>query len=154
MYNNFSQKSKSSQNATRRVDMRNILGTSKRLHIRDRESGKSFLIDTGSDISLLLADSRLKLRPSDHKLYVANNSPINTYGEKRLSLDLGFKDNLVCNFCLTAVPYPILGADFLSYYVLNVDIKKKRLIDPTKNYDTTCEIKLSKITDVSVIDKA
>ena len=45
--------------------------SSKRLHVRDRDSGLVFLIDTGSDISLLPADKRtIKNQPNDLILFV------------------------------------------------------------------------------------
>ena len=48
--------------------------SSKRLHVRDRESGLVFLIDTGSDISLLPADKRtINNRPNDLILFAAND---------------------------------------------------------------------------------
>ena len=58
---------------------------SKRLHVRDHDSGLVFLIDTGPDISLLPADKRtMNYRPNDSILFATNDSRVLTYGTKRL----------------------------------------------------------------------
>ena len=62
---------------------------SKRLHIRDVSTGLVYLIDTGSDISLLPADSKtLKQKPNDLVLFAANDSRVPTYGEWNVTLNI------------------------------------------------------------------
>ena len=68
---------------------------SRLLHIQDRSSGCSFLIDTGAEVSLVPAS------PADHCAFVssthfaplvaANRKEIKTYGTHRLPLNLGNK---------------------------------------------------------------
>ncbi|XP_076278431.1 uncharacterized protein LOC143208168 [Lasioglossum baleicum] len=82
---------------------------SSRLHIRDRISGTSFLIDT------------------------ANDTTIDTFGESFRTLDLGLRRTINWNFCIAAVPRPIIGADLLKHYGLLVDIRSNRLIDSNTN---------------------
>lgn len=113
---------------------------SNRLHIRDRASGQLFLIDTGADISLLPANPNIRGNPSDVKLFAANDTRIDTFGETFRVLDLGLRRPIRWNFVIAAVPYPIIGADLLSHYGLTVDIKKRRIIDTTSSiYSSTIE---------------
>lgn len=102
--------------------------TSVRLHIRDRVTGELFLIDTGAEISLLPIGNASNKTPSNFKLYAANNTQINTYGESFRILHLGLRP-LTWNFCVASVPYPIIGADLMKHYGLLPDLKGRRLID-------------------------
>ena len=106
---------------------------SKRLHVHDRISGKSFLIDTGADISLVPANPKACGKPSSLKLFAANNSLISTYGESMLTLNLGIRRPIRWSFCIADVPHPIIGADLLSHYGLLFDLKRNRLVDPSTN---------------------
>ncbi|XP_043478303.1 uncharacterized protein LOC122508808 [Leptopilina heterotoma] len=112
---------------------------SKRLHIRDRKSGLLFLIDTGSDVSLLPIQSNSRLRPTDIFLYAANDSKIPTFGEKRLSLDIGLRRDINWNFCLAAVPYPIIRPDLLANNNILVDLARRKLIDSVTSLTRDCE---------------
>ena len=103
-------------------------GQSKRFHIRDRNSGLEFLVDTGAEISLVPA-TNTNARPSDLRLYAANNTPINTFGEKPLKLDFRLKRPISWTFCIAAVPNAIIGADFLNHFGLAVDVRRRRLIE-------------------------
>ncbi|XP_076660154.1 uncharacterized protein LOC143363460 [Halictus rubicundus] len=103
--------------------------SSKRLHIRDRKSGRTFLVDTGSDLSLLPVSAASRARPSAFKLFAANDTRIDTYGDIRVALDFGLRRPIEWNFCVAAVPYPIIGADLLTHHGLTVDLKRRRLID-------------------------
>lgn len=104
-------------------------GLSKRLFVRDRLSGCMFLIDSGADISLLPADNKVKGKPVDLKLFAANNTCINTFGESYRELNLGLRRPIRWNFHIASVPYAIIGADLLSFYGLSVDFKRRRLVD-------------------------
>ncbi len=61
-------------------------------------------------------------------MLAANNSTISTFGAIDFCVDLGFRQ---CRwtFYLASVSQPILGADFLSFYNLAVDLRGRRLID-------------------------
>lgn len=100
-----------------------------RLKVRDRISGVSFLIDSGADISLLPVGDKTKRKPADFRLYAANDSRVDTYGEKRCVLNLGLRREISWNFCIADVPYPIIGADILAHYGLVVDLRRRRLVD-------------------------
>ena len=114
---------------------------SKRLHMRDRISGKSFLIDTGADISLVPANPKACGKPSSLRLFAANNSLINTYGESMLTLNLGIRRLIRWSFRIADVPHPIIGADLLSHYGLLIDLKRNRLVDPSTNVYSLAVVK-------------
>ena len=105
---------------------------SKRLHIRDIQSGLVFLIDTDSDISLLPVNkNHSRLKPDDLVLFAANDSHVLTYEGRGCKLNLGLRRDISWNFCLAAVPYPIIGADLLAHYQLVPFLHESRLMDTT-----------------------
>lgn len=59
-----------------------------------------------------------------------------TFGEKHLSLNLGFGCEIKWNFCSASIPYPILGGDFLAHYGLTIDLSRRKLIDTIINFHT------------------
>ncbi|XP_055584858.1 uncharacterized protein LOC129737724 [Uranotaenia lowii] len=105
-----------------------------RIHVHDQQSAQQFQIDTGADISVLPPTPREQLHPSpSHRLYAANGSPIQTYGTKRLQLDIGLRRPFVWIFTIADVKSPIIGADFLKHFDLLVDLKRNKLIDNLTN---------------------
>ena len=102
-----------------------------RLVVLDNVSGISFLVDTGADISVISRSTagNIHIKPSAFKLYAANNSVIDTFGERLLHLNLRLRRQLSWVFTVADVSKAILGADFLSHYGLLVDLKNQRLID-------------------------
>jgi transposase InsO family protein len=63
-------------------------------------------------------------------LTAANGSSIATFGTKTVRLRFG-QQEFSWPFVLAAVEKPLLGADFLRHSGLLVDVKTKRLVDPT-----------------------
>ena len=104
---------------------------SRRICVTDRSTGNHFLVDTGADVSVFPAAVSEKNRPCKRTLLAANKSPISTYGEKSLTLNLGLRRTFRWIFVIADVNQPILGADFLNNFALLVDIKRCRLIDST-----------------------
>lgn len=108
-----------------------------RLCVYDRDTRERFLVDTGADISVLSATNNRKGKTaSAYRLFAANNTPISTYGEKTLRLDLGLRRSFLWNFVIADVKTSILGADFLRHFKLLVDLHNKKLVD--------------KVTDMSI----
>ncbi|EZA58473.1 hypothetical protein X777_01172 [Ooceraea biroi] len=62
-------------------------------------------------------------------LFAANHTVIPTYGEKRITLDLGLRRKFVWTFIIADVVQPILGCDFLHEYNLLPDVRGRRLLD-------------------------
>ncbi|XP_055915592.1 uncharacterized protein LOC129948551 [Eupeodes corollae] len=104
--------------------------TSSRLFITDKTSKLQFLVDTGSDVSVFPhTGSRQKSKPSDYTLFAANGTPIPTYGFRTLQMNLGLRRDFTWRFVVAEVSKPIIGADFLAFYQLLVDVSHSRLLD-------------------------
>lgn len=110
-----------------------------RLIVFDAENRLNFLVDTGADISVIPRAHAYgaSFTPSSFKLYAANQTTIDTYGQKQMTLDLKLHRKFSWNFTVANVSRCIIGADFLAHFGLLVDLKKKRLIEEeTKLYST------------------
>ena len=107
------------------------LPTSSRLFfVRDTHTNTRFLVDTGSEVSVIPptpADRKHSLDP--RTLNAVNNTSITTYGQRSLTLNLGLRRSLPWIFIIADVQKPILGADFLTHYGLTVDMRHCKLID-------------------------
>lgn len=95
------------------------------------------MIDTGAEVSVLPPSIRDKQNSSPYTLQAVNKTPISTYGERSMTLDLGLRRLYKWIFIIASVPIPILGADFLRHFSLAVDVKNRKLID------TLTELKVS-----------
>lgn len=124
-----------------------------RLILTDRKTGMRFLIDTGADISVI-PRSAVKTRPlpSELKLYAANGTPIRTFGEKRITVDLGLRRRFEWDFLVADVTIAILGADFLERYKLLVDLANRRLRDEQTSLYSPGRIGKSVVPTVTTID--
>lgn len=85
---------------------------SRRLFITDRTSQTQFLIDTGADLCV----------------NVANGTSINTYGTITLRLNFRLCRDFTWRFVIAEVSKPIIGVDFLSHYNLLVDVRNQCLL--------------------------
>lgn len=111
-----------------------------RLIVADKRTGTRFLIDTGADISVLpKRRTDRNYSPATFQLFAANGSIIDTFGEKRMNLNLGLRREFSWIFVIANVAQPIIRADFLRRFGLLVDIKKKRLIDNTTGLYQVCQ---------------
>ncbi|GFS79759.1 transposon Ty3-G Gag-Pol polyprotein [Trichonephila clavipes] len=98
---------------------------SRRLFIRDRTTNISFLVDTGSDVSLIPANVYQKRNASQQNFFATNSNTINVYGQKTLTLNFNLRRDFMWNFLIADVGSPILGADFLHYFELVPDLINK-----------------------------
>ena len=69
-------------------------------------------------------------------LQAANGVTIATFGQRSLTLNLGLRRPYRWIFTIADVSHPILGADFLAYHGLLVDVKNHTLIDSMTNLKT------------------
>ena len=85
--------------------------------IKDLHTHTRFLVDTGSEVSVVPPSLTAHKHPPD-KLTVAavNDTPIRTYGKKYLTLNLGLRRALPWIFIVADVQHPILGADYLRHF--------------------------------------
>lgn len=103
-----------------------------RLFVVDRRSKMQFLVDTGSDVCVFPRQALQQRRSkSDFELSAANGTSISTYGYTHLDLDLGLRRDFPWRFIVGDVTKAIIGADFLKFYGLLVDIRNQRLLDNT-----------------------
>ena len=101
------------------------------LHITDRISKRNFLIDTGAQVSIIpptCSDRHLRKQES-LTLSAVNDSAIATYGQRSLTLNLGFRHTFRWIFVIADVTKPLLGADFLYHFGLLVDMAHGKLVD-------------------------
>lgn len=122
-----------------------------RLFMKDRITGQPFLIDTGASISLLPVPKGRRRTPSDFTLIAANNSTIATYGEVTREVDLGLQKPLRWTYILADVAKAILGADFLYWHQLTVDLRNRRLLDQRTGRSTTGTISSEEIPVYSIM---
>lgn len=99
------------------------------MFVHDKGNDIHFLIDTGSEKSILPAKGREGL-DKDHtqRLLAANGTYINCYGDQPVSLSFSPRHKYNWNFLIADVEEPIIGADFLKANNLLVDVGKKQLI--------------------------
>lgn len=130
-----------------------VLSQSRRLLIYDRSSKRKYLIDTGSDVSIVPAQTSDKRNPtSDIQLHAANGSNIKVYGSRFVNTDLGLRRTFCWNFLVANVGMAIIGADFLAHFGLLVDLKNHRLTDgKTGLQSTTDELTSAAIFGVKTI---
>ena len=98
--------------------------------VSDAHTNTRFLVDTGSEVSVIPptpADRRCS--PDPLTLMAVNHTPIRTYGKRSLTLNLGLRRSLPWIFIVADVKKPILGADFLRHFGLLVDMSKHKLTD-------------------------
>lgn len=135
----------------------------KRLYIRDDATKRNFLIDTGSDLSIVTPTfaERFKNQGTNDnqctKLYAANSTAIKTYGHQTLTISLNLRRAFTWRFIVADVSTPIIGADFLHHFNLLLDIRKRCLIDTntslTSNGSINEEINPPQLTFINSNEK-
>ncbi|GBP13390.1 hypothetical protein EVAR_81818_1 [Eumeta japonica] len=97
-----------------------------------------FLVDTGSELCVFPRSAVQQRRTrTTYQLSAANGTTINTYGYVNLELNLSLRRAYPWRFVVADVTKPIIGADFLQFYNLMVDIRNRRLIDNTTTLSTS-----------------
>lgn len=100
------------------------------LWVEDLESGDKFLVDSGSEVSVIPPGREDKNKPAStaYDLLAANRTPIATYGTRSKALAILKKEYIVWPFVIADVQAPILGLDFLTAHELLIDAKRQQLI--------------------------
>lgn len=128
------------------------LTESRRFLIFDRSSNVKFLIDTGSDVSIVPATSKQKQqKPVPIQLHAANGSSIKVYGSRYIDTDLALRRKFCWNFLIADVGVAIIGADFLANFGLLVDLKNRRLVDSKTGLHAGGGLAVSSIFGVTTI---
>ena len=100
------------------------------LYLKDKQSGKRFLIDTGAGLSVLLPEDIDKPHNGKGKsLRAANGSEIITYGERAMQLDFGLGRVYNWVFHVADVTTPILSIDFLAACNYNINVHNASITD-------------------------
>lgn len=97
------------------------------LHVYDNRSGRYFLVDTGSALSIVPPNKSDLKRTCNQQLIAANGTPIKTFGTRLMILTLGLQ-KYSWRFIIADVTQPIVGGDFLRSHSLLVDLANERLI--------------------------
>lgn len=108
------------------------VNNSTRTHATDVRTGRTFLIDNGAKI-FIFPVIHGSYQTSTITLTAANGTHIKTYGPKTLHLDFGPSRIFTWTFEMADVNRAIIGADFLHYFGLLVDIRHNRLVSPVDN---------------------
>ena len=98
-------------------------------YVHDTNSRTQFLVDTGSEVSVIPPTADRHRTLDKLTLIAVNDTPIRTYGKQSLTLNLGLRRSLPWIFIVADVQKPILGADFLRHFGLLVDMKQHQLVD-------------------------
>ncbi|CAH8490858.1 unnamed protein product [Dicrocoelium dendriticum] len=102
---------------------------SRLIYIRDYDSDTQFLVDTGAEVSVIPPMPGEPTASLSTSLSAANGTPIATYGHRSLTLDLGLRRTFRWVFTVAAVPFAIIGIDFLRHFDLLVDAKRQMIVD-------------------------
>ncbi|GFR88953.1 transposon Ty3-I Gag-Pol polyprotein [Elysia marginata] len=97
--------------------------------IRSILAGRSYLVDTGAEVSVYPASvQERKFQPASSSLTAANGTSIPTWGKRNVSLAIGHKGQYNHEFYLADVTRPILGADFFTKHGIAIDLRGKGLL--------------------------
>ncbi|CAF96161.1 unnamed protein product [Tetraodon nigroviridis] len=99
------------------------------LFVKDSLSGRRFLVDSGSQKSLLPpGGTNLSSLGTGPQLTAANGSSIKSFGTRSVTVCFSGR-SFTWDFVLASITVPIIGADFLCSNGLLVDVANRRLID-------------------------
>ena len=100
--------------------------------MHDKNSHTKFLVDTGTEVSVVLPTHSERSRPQSLlTLQGVDGTRIATYGVRSCTLNLGLRRTFRWIFILANVKHATLGADFLHHFGLVVDIRQCTLADST-----------------------
>ena len=101
--------------------------------IKCEETGMEYLVDTGAARSLVPKSLlRGPHKISKETMRAANGSSIATYGLRNLPVHRA-GTRYTWKFLVADVFMPIIGADFLSFYNLSVNVRDKTLYQPPQH---------------------
>ena len=93
------------------------------LAVWDCRTGRSYLVDTGADVSVFPASFHDRSAcHNSQPLIAANGSTIRTWGMRTIPIRLGGKRLFTQELHLADVTCPILGADFFRHNNLAIDL--------------------------------
>ncbi|VUZ40538.1 unnamed protein product [Hymenolepis diminuta] len=100
-----------------------------RFFIKERNSNIIFVIDSGSPLCFIpttyFSGEQLELTSW---IKTTKGRSISIYGQKELIVDLGLERKMKWRFFLADITEPLIGADFLVHYDLQIDLRMKKLV--------------------------
>ena len=138
---------------------RKPFSSSNSVFVKDSLSDMEFLIDSGSTVSIIPLSYVDNEEPATSRnLFALNVTEVKTYGKRNSTIDIGLSQReMELNFIVTDTVTAIIGADFLSYYKLAIDVGAKRLIETEKpnvlklaepksevSHNTPCKVLIAK----------
>ncbi|GFQ95874.1 transposon Tf2-9 polyprotein [Trichonephila clavata] len=124
---------------------------SRRLFIKDKSSNIAFLIDTGSDVSVLPASISEKRKGNSIQQLSTANTSINVYGKRLLTLDLNRRRVFRWPFLIASVSVPIIGADFLYHFNISPDLRNRKLIDNATKLSAICKLVSPEVHSIKLV---
>lgn len=130
-----------------------------RLTIYDHSTRLTFLIDSGSSVSVIPNNMiphdmrQKKSKRCGNNLYAANNTVIKTYGEKVMTINLGLRRDFRWPFIIADVQSAIIGADLIANYGILIDLKNKKLLDPMTKIASHGSLAATTVYNISVVNK-
>ena len=97
------------------------------LYVLDEATQIHFLVDTGSEVSVIPPTSADPKTPNNQALVAAKSTPIHSFGTRQMKIHLGGQ-KYTWRFLIADVSKPIIGGDFLRTHSLLVDVANQRLI--------------------------
>ncbi|GFR04669.1 peptidase A2 domain-containing protein [Trichonephila clavata] len=126
---------------------------SRPLFIQDWKTNTSFLVDTGSKVSLIPANVYQKRNASQQTLFAENSSSINVYGQKTLTSNFNLRRDFMWTFLIEDVSTPILDGDFLHYFELVPDLRHKCFRDTKTKLQSVGHLKYANLHSVPLFLK-
>ena len=100
------------------------------LFIHDSCHDIDFLIDTGASYSIIpshVIDNSKSFNTGTYHVSTIGGGTLEIDGQLKTQINLGFSQVFEYNFVIAALPYGIIGADFLRYFNLCVDLNARTL---------------------------
>ena len=106
-----------------------------------KEKIVSFLVDTGSRLTIVPLDFAVEILPSSLRLIAANGSQIRNFGYSTIRFSIRkLRREFTWRVVVADVVNPILDADFLAHHGILVDLKHRRLTDSLTNCCSPCTV--------------
>ncbi|CAH8592531.1 unnamed protein product [Dicrocoelium dendriticum] len=83
----------------------------------------------GAEVSVIPASAHDQHTKPTYNLRAANGSPIASYGQRMMNLDLNLRRDFHWVFTVASAPFAIIGIDFLRHFGLLVDAGRNRILD-------------------------
>nr|VZI26877.1 unnamed protein product [Spirometra erinaceieuropaei] len=155
-YSRSPSRHRSRKPASQRIDATVFSGSpssGRTFYVCDNVTRRRFLVDTGAQISVVPPTPVDRRCPSPGlHLQAANCSPISTFGNRSLSLHIGFRRSFSWIFVIADVPHALLGSDFLAEFDLLVDCRRSCLLDRTTGLSVGGLTPFNDSCNLSVLD--